>query len=103
MRVSIDSWPVTATLQLSRVPRDKWLDLMRVRRDYMQTRLGYDCRCLFEFVGDAQEMYAELGFKSPDDMIRQGYELSPEMIRLATELLRLSTKPMFGRRSHREP
>jgi hypothetical protein len=90
MAVVVDSGPVTATLKLRQVPQEKWLDLMWVRRDFMQRRLGYDCRCLVEFIADAEIMYGPLGYESADNMIRDGYDLSPEEIRVAVEWLKLN-------------
>jgi hypothetical protein len=90
MAVVVDSGPVTATLKLREVPPEKWLHLMRVRRDCLHVHISYDCRCLVEFVDDAKVMWEPLGFTSADDMIRNGYDLSPEEIRIAVEWLLLN-------------
>jgi hypothetical protein len=88
--VSIDSGPIEPTHPLRYVPQDKWRDLMVARRRFMRVNLSYDCRCLVQFIEDAQAMYAPLGFDSADDMVRRGYELEPEEVVLALEWLRLN-------------
>lgn len=90
MAVVIDHGPITADLKLAEVPREKWPFLMRERRDFMHSRLGYDCRCLVEFVDDAKVMFSPLGFVSVEDMIKDGYGLEPEEIGVAVEWLRLN-------------
>jgi hypothetical protein len=89
MAVVIDSGPVTATLKLHEVPSERWRDLMRVRRDYLNIKLSHDCRCLVEFIDDAKKMYKVCGFKSVDDMVANGYELSPADVRVALDWLKL--------------
>jgi hypothetical protein len=89
-KVLIDSGPITATIPLRDVPRDKWRELMRLRRRFMDIHLSHDCRCLVEFVNDAKVMFAELGFASPEAMIRDGYKLEPQEIKVAVEWLTLN-------------
>jgi len=90
MAVTIDSGPVDATNFLRHVPQEKWRLLMLARRQFLDIRLPYDCRCLIQFVNDTQEMFTALGFASPEAMIRDGYGLEPAEIALAVEWLKLN-------------
>lgn len=88
--VTIDSGPVEAEDLLRSVPQDKWRELMLARRRFLEIKLSYDCRCLVQFVNDAELMFSALGFESADAMIREGYALKAEEIRLAVEWLELN-------------
>jgi hypothetical protein len=90
MAVRVDSGPVNATDRLETVPREKWHDLMCTRAAFLAVKLSYDCRCLVEFVADAEAMYSELGYESAEAMIREGYRLEPEEINIAVEWLKLN-------------
>ena len=85
--VKIDSGPVTADLFLREVPPSKWRDLVRERRMFIGTQVSYDCRCLIRFRQDADSMWRSLGYDSVDDLIRHGYEMDPDEVRLAVEWL----------------
>ena len=88
--VRIDSGPISANDSPSDVPREKWRDLMSARRYFLQVHLSYDCRCLVEFVEDANQMYEALGFVDADEMIREGYGLEPDEIAIAVRWLELN-------------
>jgi hypothetical protein len=90
MAVRVDSGPVNATDRLETVPREKWHDLMCTRAAFLAVKLSYDCRCLVQFVADAEAMYSELGYDSAEAMIREGYRLEPEEINVAVEWLKLN-------------
>jgi hypothetical protein len=90
MAVVIDSGPIEATRPLRLVPRDQWRNLMIKRRFYLETNLPHDCRCLVEFVADAEQMHAEVGYKTTDEMISDGLGLKPDEIRLAVDWLKLT-------------
>jgi ParB-like chromosome segregation protein Spo0J len=87
--VTLDSGPIEAADRLRHVPCEKWRELMLARRRFCEIKLSYDCRCLVEFINDAEAMYSELGFASPDDMIRDGYGLKPAEIAIAIDWLGL--------------
>jgi hypothetical protein len=91
--VLIDSGPVTATLPLREVPREKWRDLMLARRSFLAIKLSHDCRCLVEFVNDAETMHSELNYATAEDMIRDGYGLEPPEIAIAVRWLQLNPPP----------
>src|SRR5882672_4071571 len=90
MAVVIDSGPVSAEDFLRHVPRDKWRELMLARRRFLDVRLSHDCRCLVQFVNDAEAMFEVLGFASAEQMIREGYGLEPKEIDIAVEWLKLN-------------
>lgn len=69
-------------------PRDKWPTLLNAKKSFLSRRLNYDCRCLIQFCEEAEVVYDELGFESPEAMIRQGYELEPSKVELAVAWLR---------------
>ena len=77
----------SASQRPSEVPKEKWFFLMQEKRSFIVTNIPYDCRCLLEFVQDANEMWEELGFKSFQDMINNGYKLDPVEVDLAYEWL----------------
>ena len=86
--VTIDSGPVEATDKFNNTPKDKWRLLLIAKRSFLITNLAYDCRCLIEFCEEAEAVYSELGFKSPEEMIREGYELEPAQVSLAVAWLK---------------
>lgn len=69
-------------------PREKWPTLLNAKRSFLSRRLNYDCRCLIQFREEAEEVYAELGYASSEEMIRDGYELDPSQIELAVAWLK---------------
>ena len=85
--VRIDSGTPAAWQRPCDIPKDKWFFLMEEKRSFIQTNIPYDCRCLLEFVQDANEMWKELGFKSAQDTISNGYYLDPVEVDLAYEWL----------------
>src|SRR6516162_5323178 len=90
MAVVIDSGPLLATDRLWIVPREKWSDLLRLHATFVKRNLTYDCRCLVQFVRDADEMFPALGFSSADDLIRNGLELVPAETRAAVDWLKVN-------------
>jgi hypothetical protein len=89
-RVSIDSGPVDPTDSFASTPRDKWKMLVWEKRDFLSTRLNYDCRCLVEFCQEANAVWQELGYESAADMVRNGYELDPQEIEIAVAWLKIN-------------
>jgi hypothetical protein len=89
-RVQIDSGPISANDQLQDVPKSKWRDLMLARRQFMEINLSYDCRCLVQFVNDAEPMHQVLGFKDAKTMVRDGYKLEPAEVKIALKWLDLN-------------
>jgi hypothetical protein len=69
-------------------PRAKWKLLLNAKRSFLGRRLNYDCRCLVQFCEEAEVVYAELGYASAEQMIREGYKLEPSQVELAVAWLR---------------
>ena len=89
-RVSIDSGPVDPTDSFASTPRNRWRLLVSEKRDFLSTRLNYDCRCLVEFCQEANAVWQELGYDSAADMVRNGYELDPQEIEIAVAWLKIN-------------
>ena len=88
--VRVDSGPVIATDLLRDIPRDRWHELLRARRQFAEVAIPYDCRCLVQFCNDADDMHAALGFETPEEMIRDGLGLDAAELRLVVEWLELN-------------
>jgi hypothetical protein len=50
--------------RLADTPRDSGPALLRERRLYMETQFEYDCRCIVQYLDEAKEFHAELGYDS---------------------------------------
>jgi hypothetical protein len=86
--VTINSGPVVATDRFDRTPKVKWNQLLYAKESFLATKMKYDCRCLIEFCEEAELVYAELGYGSPAEMIRDGYKLDPIQVELAVAWLK---------------
>jgi hypothetical protein len=86
----IDSGPIIATSTLDEVPEKDWYNLMVQRVMFVKAKLPHDCRCLIQFVEDAERMYKPLGFKDADDFIARGLKLVPDEIRIAVDWLKIN-------------
>lgn len=64
--------------RLAEAPREKWEAILAERRYYLKTNIDYDCRCLVQYVAEAEEFYAELGYDSAEALVQQAYEIQPE-------------------------
>lgn len=87
--VKINSGSPAAWMRPYEVDKARWTLLMGAKKSFLKTNIPYDCRCLLEFVQDAEEMYESLGFKTPSEMILNGYELDPEEVNLALSWLKI--------------
>ena len=87
--VSINSGPLEATDRPSAIPKEKWRFLMREKRSFLNVQIKYLCKCLLDFIQDAEEMWEELGYTSRDDLIVNGYELDLSEVELATQWLKI--------------
>lgn len=88
--VRIDSGPLSATYRFSDIPQNQWKQLVREKRNFLATKIKYDCRCLIEFCEEANEVWETLEYASAADMIRNGYELDPQQIELAVAWLKIN-------------
>lgn len=88
--VTIDSGALSPTYRFADVPKARWKALVREKRNFLATKIKYDCRCLIEFCEEANAVWQELGYDSAADMIRNGYELDPQQIELAVAWLKIN-------------
>jgi hypothetical protein len=86
--VTIETGPVDHEDQMASVPRERWKELLIVRRCYIETRFDYDCRCLVQYVAEAEQFHQELGYESTDRMLEEELGLQPEWCHIALEWLR---------------
>jgi hypothetical protein len=86
--VTIETGPVDHEDQMASVPRERWKELLIVRRCYIETRFDYDCRCLVQYVAEAEQFHQELGYESADQMLEEELGLQPEWCHIALEWLR---------------
>jgi len=85
--MKIDTGMVYHEDRLADTPRAQWPALLRERRMYIETQFEYDCRCIVQYLDEANEFYAELGYGSADEMIQQELLIKPEWVRIAVEWL----------------
>lgn len=85
--MKIDTGMVYHEDRLADTPRAQWPALLRERRMYIETQFEYDCRCIVQYLDEANEFYVELGYDSADEMIQQELLIKPEWVRIAVEWL----------------
>jgi len=85
--MKIDTGMVYHEDRLADTPRAQWPALLRERRMYIETQFEYDCRCIVQYLDEANEFYTELGYDSADEMIQQELLIKPEWVRIAVEWL----------------
>lgn len=64
--------------RLAESPRNKWAAIIAERRYYLKTNIDYDCRCLVQYVAEAEQFFAELGYESAEAMVLEAYDIQPE-------------------------
>jgi hypothetical protein len=88
-RVRIDHGRIDAEFtKLRDVAPEDYRSLMHKRRAFAHDTIAHDCRCLLEFVEDAEKMYQPLGFRDANDFIARGLELDPTKVRWALDGVR---------------
>lgn len=70
-------------------PQNKWDALLFQKKYFLKHHIAHDCRCILEFLEDAEVMWEPLGFESKDDLITSGYELDPQEVALAVKWLQI--------------
>ena len=73
--------------RLAESPRNKWTAIIAERRYYLKTNIDYDCRCLVQYVAEAEEFFAELGYQSAEAMVLEAYDIHPEQAWAAVSYL----------------
>lgn len=89
-RVKIDSGALSPTYRFRDIPKERWDELVWEKRNFLATKINYDCRCLIDFCDEANAVWSDLGYESAADMIRNGYELDPQQIELAVAWLKIN-------------
>jgi hypothetical protein len=91
--VSINTGGICHEDKLSDTPREQWPALLRERRMYIETQFEYDCRCIVQYLAEAEDFYEELGYESADQMIQQELLIRPEWVRIAVDWLTQQDRP----------
>lgn len=91
--VSINTGGVCHEDKLADTPREQWPALLRERRMYIETQFEYDCRCIVQYLDEAEEFHDELGYESADEMIQQELLIRPEWVRIAVDWLTQQDRP----------
>ena len=91
--VSINTGGLCHEDKLSDTPREQWPALLRERRMYIETQFEYDCRCIVQYLAEAEEFYQELGYDSADQMIHEELLIKPEWVRIAVDWLKQEQRP----------
>lgn len=79
--------------RLADTPREQWPALLRERRMYIETQFEYDCRCIVQYLAEAEDFFEELGYDSADQMIQEELLIKPEWVRIAVDWLKQEQRP----------
>ena len=85
--VTIDTGPIHYRDELKETPREKWTKVFRERRLYIGAEFKYGCRCVINWLAEAEEFHEELGYESADDMLQEELGIEPDWVRMAASVL----------------
>lgn len=85
--VSIETGPVDYRDQLSRTPKEKWASVFSERRLYIGAEFQHGCRCVIDWLAEAEEFHFELGYESADEMLQEELNIPPDWVRMAATVL----------------
>jgi hypothetical protein len=85
--VNIETGPVDYRDQLSRTPKEKWASVFSERRLYIGAEFQHGCRCVIDWLAEAEEFHAELGYESADEMLQEELNIPPDWVRMAVAVL----------------
>jgi Arc/MetJ-type ribon-helix-helix transcriptional regulator len=91
--VTINTGPAYHEESLADAPRERWADILSQRRLYIETQFEYDCRCIVQYLAEAEQFHSELGYGSADEMLRKELLIRPEWVRIAVEWLTQQERP----------
>jgi hypothetical protein len=91
--ISVNTGGVYHEDRLADTPREQWPALLRERRMYIETQFEYDCRCIVQYLAEAEDFYQELGYDSADQMIHEELLIKPEWVRIAVDWLKQEQRP----------
>ena len=70
-------------------PKDQWELLLSQKKQFLEVHIPYDCRCILEFIEDAEVMWQPLGYSSKDELIERGLDLDPFDVQMAVDWLKI--------------
>lgn len=85
--LSIETGPVDYRDKLSRTPKEKWPNVFSERRLYIGAEFQHGCRCVIEWLAEAEEFHDELGYESADEMLQEELNIPPDWVRMAVAVL----------------
>ena len=85
--VTINTGPVDYRDRLDKNPKDKWSTIFSERRLYISAEFQHGCRCVIDWLAEAEAFHSELGYKSADEMLREELNIPPDWVRMAAAVL----------------
>ncbi len=85
--VSINTGPVDYRDQLNKSPKEKWSTIFSERRLYIGAEFQHGCRCVIDWLAEAEEFHSELGYESADEMLQEELNILPVWVRMAVSVL----------------
>ena len=92
--VTIDTGPIHYRNELKDTPREKWTKVFRERRLYIGAEFKYGCRCVINWLAEAEEFHEELGYESADEMLEEELGIEPDWVRMAVAVLEATSKEL---------
>ena len=90
--MSVETGPVDYRDQLSRTPKEKWASVFSERRLYIGAEFQHGCRCVIDWLAEAEEFHSELGYESADEMLQEELNIPPDWVRMAAAVLEATGK-----------
>ena len=88
--VSINTGPVDYRDQLEKSPKEKWSTIFSERRLYIGAEFQHGCRCVIDWLAEAEAFHSELGYESADEMLQEELNIQPDWVRMAAAVLEAS-------------
>lgn len=85
--VTINTGPVDYRDRLDKNPKDKWSTIFSERRLYISAEFQHGCRCVIDWLAEAEAFHSVLGYKSADEMLREELNIPPDWVRMAAAVL----------------
>ena len=85
--VSINTGPVDYRDRLDKSPKSKWSTIFSERRLYIGAEFQHGCRCVIDWLAEAEAFHSELGYKSADEMLEEELNIPPDWVRMAAAVL----------------
>lgn len=85
--VTVNTGPVDYRDRLDKNPKDKWSTIFSERRLYISAEFQHGCRCVIDWLAEAEAFHSELGYKSADEMLREELNIPPDWVRMAAAVL----------------